>query len=67
MDWVVGGFIVFGLLFFWAVWVFGYWLPMAREHQQQFKAQQAREKAAREAKDRGDAGPSGGPPAPPAT
>lgn len=66
MDWIVAGFIVFGLLFFWGVWVFGYWLPMAREHQQQFKAQQAREKAAREAKERGDAGPSGGAAPPPA-
>lgn len=49
MDWVIGGFIAFGLLFFWGVWIFGYWLPMAKESQRQFKLDQAREKAAQEA------------------
>lgn len=45
MDWIVGGFLVAGFLFFWAVWVFGYWLPMAKAAQRDFKAQQAREQA----------------------
>ena len=51
MDWVVGIFIVLGLLFFWGVWIFGYWLPMAKEHQRQFQEQVARERRAREEAD----------------
>lgn len=46
MDWIVGGFVVFGLLFFWGVWIFGYWLPMAKQAQRDFR----REQAAREAR-----------------
>lgn len=49
MDLVVGIFIAFGLLFFWGVWIFGYWLPMAKESQRQFKLDQAREREAQEA------------------
>jgi hypothetical protein len=48
MDWLVLIFVGFGFVFFWAVWIFAYWLPMARESQRQFKAQQARDKAAAE-------------------
>lgn len=44
MDWFVGLFIAFGLLFFWGVWVFGYWLPMAKEHQRLFQLQEERER-----------------------
>ncbi|MGC1275032.1 MAG: hypothetical protein WBC44_15110 [Planctomycetaceae bacterium] len=49
MDWVVGLFLAFGLLFFWGVWIFGYWLPMAKEHQRQFQLEAERERRAREA------------------
>lgn len=56
MDWVVGGFLLVGFLFFWAVWIFGYWLPMAKEAQRDFKRQQEREKALAEAEARA-AGP----------
>lgn len=52
MDWVVGLFLAFGLLFFWGVWIFGYWLPMAKEHQRQFKLEAERERRASEAADR---------------
>jgi hypothetical protein len=48
MDWLFLIFIAAGLLFFWGVWIFGYWLPMARESQRQFKAEQARDQAAAE-------------------
>lgn len=48
MDWVIGIFIAVGLLFFWGVWIFGYWLPMAKEAQRQFEADAAAEQAARE-------------------
>jgi hypothetical protein len=51
MDWIVGSFLALGFLFFWAVWIFGYWLPMAKEHQRQFKVQQERERAARRQQD----------------
>jgi len=51
MDWVVGIFIVVGLLFFWGVWIFGYRLPMAKEHQRQVKEQAARERRAQEETD----------------
>ncbi len=50
MDWVVGIFLGLGFLFFWGVWVFGYWLPMAKEAQRDFKRQQAREQAAEQAR-----------------
>lgn len=43
MDVVVGLFLTFGLLFFWGVWIFGYWLPMAKEHQRLFHEQTQRE------------------------
>jgi hypothetical protein len=46
MDWFILGFIAIGFLFFWGVWIFAYWLPMAREAQRQFKREQAREQAA---------------------
>lgn len=46
MDWLVLTFIAVGFLFFWGVWIFAYWLPMAREAQRQFKQEQAREQAA---------------------
>ncbi|HEX6986130.1 MAG TPA: hypothetical protein VF170_12190, partial [Planctomycetaceae bacterium] len=59
MDWVIGLFLAFGFLFFWAVWIFGYWLPMAKEAQRQFKEQEARERAERER--------SAGQPPPPAS
>jgi len=48
MDWLILIFIGVGFLFFWGVWIFAYWLPMARESQRQFKAEQARDKAAAE-------------------
>ena len=48
MDVFVLIFIGLGLLFFWAVWIFGYWLPMAKESQRQFRLQQQRERTARE-------------------
>ncbi|MBA3313373.1 MAG: hypothetical protein H0T47_08810 [Planctomycetaceae bacterium] len=48
MDWVILIFLAIGFLFFWGVWIFGYWLPMARESQRQFKEEQARERAAAE-------------------
>lgn len=48
MDWLILVFIAFGFLFFWGVWIFAYWLPMARESQRQFKQEQAREKAAKQ-------------------
>ncbi len=41
MDWIVGGFVVFGLLFFWGVWIFAYWLPMAKQAQAKFQREQA--------------------------
>lgn len=63
MDWVVGIFLIAGFLFFWAVWVFGYWLPMAKESQRQFKAQQTREAHARAGR---EAGTQGDRPVPPA-
>ncbi len=47
MDWLILVFIGVGFLIFWGVWIFGYWLPMAREAQQQFKREQAREQAAK--------------------
>jgi hypothetical protein len=46
MDWLILGFIAIGFLFFWGVWLFAYWLPMAREAQRQFEREQAREQAA---------------------
>jgi hypothetical protein len=55
MDWVVGILLGVGFLFFWAVWIFGYWLPMAKESQRQFKEQQAREERQRAARDAGGA------------
>ena len=61
MDWVVGIFLGLGFLFFWAVWIFGYWLPMAKESQRQFKAQQERE--ARQRAEREAGGASNPPPA----
>lgn len=51
MDWVILIFLGFGFLFFWGVWIFAYWLPMARESQRQFEAEQARERAAENARD----------------
>jgi hypothetical protein len=53
MDWVIGTFLVAGFLFFWGVWIFGYWLPMAKESQRQFKEQQAREARAGRGTDAG--------------
>lgn len=47
MDWIIGLYILFGFLFFWGVWVFGYWLPMARESQREYQ----RDLAARRARD----------------
>jgi hypothetical protein len=46
MDWLILGFIAIGFLFFWGVWLFAYWWPMAREAQRQFEREQAREQAA---------------------
>ena len=51
MDWLILVFIACGLLFFWGVWIFAYWLPMARDAQRQFKREQAREQAAQRAKE----------------
>ena len=42
MDWIVGFFILFGLLFFWGVWLFAYWLPMAQEAQREYQRDVAR-------------------------
>lgn len=47
MDWIIGLYILFGLLVFWLVWVFGYWLPMARESQRQYE----RDRIARQTRD----------------
>jgi hypothetical protein len=53
MDWLILGFIAVGFLFFWGVWIFAYWLPMARESQRQFKREQVREQAAVKRRDDG--------------
>jgi hypothetical protein len=50
MDWLILLFIAIGFLFFWGVWLFAYWLPMAREAQRQFKREQARDQAQAAAK-----------------
>lgn len=56
MDWLILTFIAVGFLFFWGVWIFAYWLPMAREAQRQFKQDQAREQAAAKCCDDGPSG-----------
>jgi hypothetical protein len=60
MDLAVLLFVGFGLLFFWGVWIFGYWLPMAKESQRQFAEQQAREREAADAAARRTNRQSGG-------
>jgi hypothetical protein len=54
MDFAVGLFLAFGLLFFWGVWIFGYWLPMAKEHQRLFKEQAERERRAEDERNAAD-------------
>ena len=49
MDVAIALFLIAGFLFFWGIWIFGYWLPMAKEAQREFKRQEAREKENRDA------------------